>query len=67
MAKRNQQFIDITIERISKMSNRELLDETMMLANGNDHDPGFWSELGAIEYNLLKTELELRLGDWLNK
>ena len=53
-------------ERIPQLSNRELLDETLELAGGNDYDGGYTPD-GQITYHLLHNELYLRLYDWLDK
>jgi len=51
---------------ISKMSNRELLDETLSLAGGDDYD-GYFTKLGAWKCSVLTIELEKRLENWLKE
>lgn len=53
-----------TIERISALSNRELYNMTFGLAAGDDYD-GCFTQTGRIEYDVLRTELEMRLHSWL--
>jgi hypothetical protein len=54
------------LERIQKMSNHELMEETLCLAAGDDYD-GCFTTQGAREYQLLKAELNHRLKDWLER
>ena len=52
------------IERVSRMSNLELLDETLSMAQGDDYD-GCFTKRGAWEFDCLNRELRERLADWL--
>lgn len=51
-------------KRIESLSNRKLLDETLELAAGDDYD-GCFTTRGRIVFDLLQTELECRLSEWL--
>jgi|GEM_PF-4771145 len=49
---------------IKAMSNADLLDEALFLAQGDDYDGGF-SKRGQWEYDHVVEELKLRLSEWL--
>ena len=57
--------IEIT-EDVKNMSNEELLNETLFLAQGDDYD-GCFTDKGQWEYDYLRLELKNRLKDWLAK
>jgi hypothetical protein len=50
--------------RIESLSNRQLFDETLELAHGDDYD-GCFTTRGSIVFDMLRTELECRLSKWL--
>ncbi len=50
-------------KRIERLDNYYLYHETIDLAGGDDWD-GEFTNKGKITFDLLKTELELRLRDW---
>jgi len=52
------------LERISKLTNKELLDEVLYLCGGDDWEGEFTAE-GSWTYKKLVNELEKRLGEWL--
>jgi hypothetical protein len=54
------------LTRIQKYTNRQLLDETLISAKGDDNDGEFTSR-GWWEFNELRKELEKRLNKWLQK
>ena len=54
------------VASVDKLSNGELLDETLSAAQGDDYD-GEFSHQGQWEYEYLILELQNRLGDWLNE
>jgi len=54
------------IDKVDNMSNRNLLDQTLFLAGGDDYDGEFTTK-GLFEYNYLTEELNNRLDDWLEK
>lgn len=66
ISKSAQAYTEQFLLTMSKMSNRELLDETLSEACGDDYD-GCFTKLGALRYSLLTTELEKRLETWLNE
>jgi hypothetical protein len=47
-------------ERVSQMSNEELLRETLDLAGGDDYD-GCFTDKGRRQYEILEAELHSRL------
>ena len=49
---------------VASISNKDLLDETLHLAGGDDHD-GCFTLHGEWQYNYLLMSLKDRLGDWL--
>jgi len=53
-------------EREKKMTNRELLDEVLDQAGGDDWD-GAFTDKGKWEYEYLIKMLEKRLEGWLNE
>ena len=53
-------------ERIEKLDNYDLYCATMDLAGGDDWDGDFTNN-GKITFDLLSTELELRLKNWFGE
>ena len=53
------------IDRATSLSNKDLLDEVLSLAQGDDWD-GSFTKHGLWEYEYHKAELEKRLENWLN-
>lgn len=54
------------LERIAELTNKELLDEVLDLAGGDDWEGEFTAE-GSWTYDKLVDELEKRLGEWLKE
>lgn len=54
------------IRKIKRCTNKQLLEETLSLAMGNDHEGGF-TPIGLFEYEMLNKELHKRLKYWLKK
>ena len=52
------------LERITELTNKELLDEVLDLAGGDDYEGEFTTE-GVWTYWKLVDELEKRLSEWL--
>ena len=53
-------------ERVKKIPNRELLEETIHASGGDDYD-GCFTRNGEIEFSILQTELFSRLETWLGE
>lgn len=51
--------------RIVKLSNANLLEETLDLAGGDDYD-GCFTRNGEVTYQILTSELKKRLAVWLS-
>jgi len=66
-SKKAQVYKEQYLLTISKMSNRELLDETISMGGGDDFDIGCFTTHGKLEYDTLREELEKRLETWLNE
>lgn len=54
------------VEKVRGWSNRQLLNEALGLAMGDDYD-GCFTSRGAWQMQYLERELEKRLGDWLKQ
>jgi hypothetical protein len=54
------------LSKIQSYTNRQLLDETLVLASGDSYE-GEFTNRGGWEFEESKKELEKRLGDWLNE
>ena len=54
------------ISDVWHMSNKDLLNATLILAQGDDYD-GCFTGRGEWKFNFLRAELDKRLGDWLTK
>ena len=61
-----QKFKDTRYIQIVTMSNRQLLEETIEAAKGDDYD-GCFSKQGQWEFENLQKELEKRLENWLKE
>ena len=57
---------DREIQTINGYTNRQLFDETIGCASGDDYDGGF-TKRGRWKFEKLLEELEKRLKDWLNE
>jgi hypothetical protein len=49
---------------IEQLDNRSLLEQAMNDAGGDDYDKGCFTKNGREEFEMIKSELYLRLGDW---
>ncbi len=57
----------VITDKVDNMSNKELLNQTLWLAGGDDYEGEFTTK-GRFEYNYLTEELNKRLPDnWLEK
>lgn len=65
MSRKQSKYKIAETERISKLSNRQLLEETIELAAGDDY-VGCFTNKWSITYILLLKELHTRLKDWLD-
>ena len=52
--------------RITVLSNKDLLDETLKLATGDTYE-GHFTKKGEVTFELLEHELYQRLKDWFDE
>lgn len=62
--KGNAKWKEELLERLRKVSNKDLYEWLLNIASGDDYD-GCFTASGEWEYEQVKLEFEKRLTDWL--